>query len=624
MVLYLAGVAASLSLYFFVVFLDIPRQIGLSFRYDFTVVVGITVLIWGITFSLKQNWARFLRLSVTLIIFALPLSGLWSSGQSESQLLLGLLPFSDSVSYYVDARNLLEGMPSGSFLASRPLFSAFLGVLLFLFDNNLQVTLAVLVGLIAVASYIAAQEIVRTHGVLAVIIFLEIVFQFYRPLIGKTMTENLGLLLGLLALAGFWRALTSRKFFLFLTALFLLTLALNARAGAFFVLPLFALYGSKHFSKDRKYFRKELLYGLLAIILGFVINAILFNILCPTGVPFGNFSVVLYGLAVGGKGWQQIYVYRPEALNQVGADQNLVIFQAAINEIIKDPLSLIYGIGNSWAAFFSLDDTYSSLSFIGGENEMVRSGVRVLLYALIIVLVIKGLRQQKKVLENFCLIALLGIFLSVPFASPFDSVGMRTYAGTIPLFAMLPALGLSGLLPCRMACVDRDDNLFTKPQKDYGYYLASALIVFAMFPAPLILRFTRQMPPTADHTCAQGLEQVTLRVSRGSLINITPQEEMLSDRIPNLRQKTFVRMLHNLPDSEVHRALNELSPNKTIVNDLNLRKGRWVLFISDRLKPPKTNYLISACGKFNLDPGVLNYDIFEAQSVKILSGEAEN
>lgn len=84
--------------------------------------------------------------STTLIVFALQLSGLWQSGASNSLFIRGgFLPISDAHHYYSGALELLEGGRLSVIASRRPLFSGMLATLLGLTQQNLQVTIALLV-----------------------------------------------------------------------------------------------------------------------------------------------------------------------------------------------------------------------------------------------------------------------------------------------------------------------------------------------------------------------------------------------------------------------------------------------------------------------------------------------
>jgi predicted permease len=89
----------------------------------------------------------------------------------------GLLPFSDASGYHYDARRLLDGHLLG-WSARRPLFSGLLATLLGLTGQNLQVVLAILVAMTAVACFLLAREVRDTDGPAAAVVVLLLLFRF--------------------------------------------------------------------------------------------------------------------------------------------------------------------------------------------------------------------------------------------------------------------------------------------------------------------------------------------------------------------------------------------------------------------------------------------------------------
>ena len=213
-----------------------PQEIGLAARYDLTngliPVIALIVLLYP-AYRLSGWTGTLASLSLTLILFALPLLALWNSGDSFDGAMGGLLPSTDASGYYWDARRVLEGDTFSTFSSRRPLFPGMLAALLGLTQQNLQVTLAVLVAINAISCFFLAREIQRTHGTVTGLLVITILFLFYRGYAGIVFTENLGLAMGAVGFALLWRGASQRRVNHCLLGLFLLTLALNARAGAF-------------------------------------------------------------------------------------------------------------------------------------------------------------------------------------------------------------------------------------------------------------------------------------------------------------------------------------------------------------------------------------------------------
>ena len=107
-----------------------------------------------------------------------------------------------------------------------------------------------------------------------------------------------------MGLAVLWRGSRERQHAHVLIGIFLLSLALNARAEAFFVLPLLVLWSMWLFRGRSRLSLRFLVEGIGVVLLAFAINLLLIKVLASEGsTAFSNFSYTFYGLVVGGKGW---------------------------------------------------------------------------------------------------------------------------------------------------------------------------------------------------------------------------------------------------------------------------------------------------------------------------------
>ena len=172
-------------------------------------------------------------------------------------------------------------------------------------------------------------------------------FVFFDFFIGKALTENLGLALGALGFALLWRGARLSQMRQSLGGLFVLTLALNARAGAFFVLPMILLWGAYHYRQRKRFSLRFLFFGVGAILAGVLANLLLLQLIgANLDSAFSNYSTVLYGLAAGNKGWQQVYRDYPG----VGDNE---IWGLAIKQILSTPGLFLSGIAGAVADYFS-------------------------------------------------------------------------------------------------------------------------------------------------------------------------------------------------------------------------------------------------------------------------------
>jgi hypothetical protein len=610
------------GLFAFGILLSFPiqRQVGLTFRYDFTIPLILFLAIFFPIFYQDGKYWKLASFMLVCVFFALPISGLWSSGQSEQYILSGIIPFSDSRYYYADVRNLIEGNQFFTPHSRRPLFSAFFAPILAGVGGNLQVALAIMVLLTAVSCYLAAREIQASLGTTAAVLTVFLEYLFFRPISGKVLSEGLGFPLCLLSLILFLYAARKNNRLSAFCGLFLISLALCARAGAFFILPALIVWIVWHFRVNAKISLQTTVICLLMIGLGFGINQFIYSMFVSAkSLPFSNFSLTFYGLAVGGKGWLQIFTDHPEIANLPEPYYSQKIMQFAFEVLQRKPINLLIGSFNSWALFFSTDDYYSLFNWVGGGRPIIGTLSRLGLYFLILVGIIDTIRYKKDPIKQLIFLTFLGITLSVPFAPPLDSNRMRVYASVIPFLFLLPAIGLSSIIKfLKLPALTRPAGNISNI---YSTIFLSSVIIFTLLFGSLITRVAAKPKNIPLDNCSPGKSSVTLRLSPGAIVNTTNPETTATDWLPDIRLNTFISRSHNLPNWETFPVFDNMQIGKTLANEIDIPTERIILFISDTSLLPPLPSLIQACGYFSVDKMVSEYNVFFADSVVKLANQ---
>jgi hypothetical protein len=622
-ILFTVGMVFSLLTYLIILRVGVPQQIGLSVRYGLFPVI-VAIILFYPAFRLSGRIGTVTSLSLTLVLFALPLSGLWNSGTTEYFVIGGLLPWSDASNYYHDARLLLEGNTFSLWGSNhRPLFSGVLAVLLGLTQQNLQIALAIIVLITAISGFLLVREIQRSHGTMAGLIVLIILFLFYRPYIGLTTTENLGLALGATGLAVIWQGTGQKHINTILLGIFLLTLALNARAGAFFVLPMLILWGSLVFRGQNRISGHFLVGGIIAVIVGFLSNLLVLKIAGhPDGVPNSNFSYILYGLAVGGKGWQQIYTDHP------GVSEASEIYRLAFEVIRTNPSYFITGLLQAFHAY--LNPLYGAFGFIGGSyiqgvDLLVRFGVYVLSFWGLL----RCYCQWHNLHNSLVFTATLGILLSVPFLA---DGGVRVYAATIPFSSILVMLGTVPIITFITNLIKKADILIFLPPSPktskfpliFGIALAMLTIL-----GPILTKIISKPPQFVQSACSTGQETRYVRITPGSSItaisdpfepayNLTWLPSMhLIDFQVSLKRGT-IELTQEL-EREITADLSQFT-SITIMNLIDLEKRsiweRYIWLIANSRIMPQEPGIVKLCGHFVKN---LGYGFFYADSIQKVS-----
>lgn len=555
--------------------------------------------------------------SATLILFASQLSAFWlsgTSGMSGRYAIGGLLPLYDGSNYYQGARMVLEGGNLSVIASWRPLFSGTFATLLGLTQQNLQLTVAILVLINAIAGFFLGREIQRSHGTLAGILVLTLMFLYYRNYIGSAMTENLGLALGAVGLAILWRGAIDEQINLCLFGILLLTLALNARAGAFFILPTLIIWGAWYFRGSSQFSARFLLGGISVVLLGFIFNSIVFKTIgFPEATANSNFSYSLYGLVVGGR-WTTVLEHYPQlnSLNEI--EKSKQVRELALEALRANPFGLVTGFFRAWQHFF-----FNNFVFSFVKSTQINFS----LHLLSLIAIANCCRQRYSPIASVMIATLIGTFFSVPFVPPWDA-GIRPYAATIPVFSLYPALGLNFV---------GQKIGWQKPIRSPQNKQPRVLLIFGLglillsTQAPIATKMLSHPSQLRDLACPVGTTLVYFRYSAGSSINLFTDDAIARSYAPNLRISDFRKGLRrflkppNRKISEFAKILAKLPPNSTLSNQINLQNGTTVWAIAPTKIMPKRFGIVGACGKLIAKPLLRKqeFSFFYADSMTLLS-----
>lgn len=609
--------AVGLLAYSAVLVIGIPSTVSFMLLTPDSTFLFIVILFLLFYFAYcPSGWIGTLTsFSATLILFALQLSTVWSSGGNNSLYLqIGLFPVSDARHYYSGALNLLEGGRLSVIASRRPLFSGVLATLLGLIQQNLQVTLAILVLISAISCFLLAREVQRSHGTVAGALVLTTTYLFYREFIGSAMTENLGLALGAIGLAIIWRGAFDQKIYLCLFGILMLTLALNARAGTFFILPALILWGAWSFRGSSRFSSPFLLGGVSFVIFGFILNSIVFKAISSFQAGANsNFSYSLYGLIVGGN-WTTIFTEHPEVQGLSDVEKGKTIYALALKAFLDNPLSLVSGSFRAWEEFL-----WDGVIFSFVDIKIVN----VSLQFLSLIALINCYYQRQKVINSLIIASTIGILLSVPFVPPWDA-GTRAYAATIPFICLLPALGITFIFQ-RMKWHQLIQTSHFKIQS-WVLLIFGISLILLIVGGPISVRIAtkiwgipRQFP---ELSCPVDQEVIYFRNSPGSSINLVADDAIQKTYLPNIRINDFQTGVfqyykRNFPQlQEIPQPIQELmnlSEGLTLINKMNLKKQTNIWVIADSRLIPKENGIVGSCGKTS------NTGRFYADSIKLIS-----
>ena len=393
---------------------------------------AVLIVIALLAVAMPGVFQNRLALSLGLLALAaasvfLPLFGYWLDGRTHPNAIAGLLPWNDAAGYYGCALSVLDGEHLSAFCQRRPAYSLYLAGLLRVAGSELQLALFLQTALNGAAIFVTAYAAARRWGAGAGLISIALLAAFMATLSVATLTENLGFVLGVGGLALFMSGAERRSGVLLMAGVFVLSLALNARAGAFLVLPLLVLW--PFLARDMTHGRRWRLAGLIAIgvAAGFLPGPAIVALLGgAAGETHSNFSYTLYGLAAGGERWNYVLTLLPGATSEQ-------VYGASLELIRTQPLMLLAGLVQGWLEYLQRLLTY--IPWVPA---------RVVLGALWLTGIASLMRRQGSDLERALGLMFFGVVLSAPILS--IEGDLRVFAATLVIDGLLAAMGFARLV----------------------------------------------------------------------------------------------------------------------------------------------------------------------------------
>jgi len=429
------GVAVALAAVFlyavpsgfgFVPFVSDQFFLGLLFPAMWAALMGLS--------ALQKHVAG--RVGLLVLAFLPAIAGYFYYGVNAASdgtfLVGGIIPCSDARIHFLQAAEIaLQGSTQYMF-NGRFLYPASYTVLLKLAGlnvlvANLLVSCLVMLGLAMTCGLVAKR--IGSGGTAIYCLLFWLYFRVHGC--GLLMSENLGLLLGVLGFGFLLLSVDRNKIWPVFVALVFFGLGSAARPGALFILPALALFaGIRVWTREPIRLRMPaavaaVVFGLVLVAGGFGANQLLMKSFCRgEGMAFGNFAFTLSGLLNGTK-WST-------SANATGWDTSLVMEQS-IRQIKESPSSLIRGIGRAYGEALRKGFLFR----FGDEKRFASSGTSLFVLAALGCWFWKPLRRD----SGWILLLFAGILASVPFAPPWDA-GERPYAVTVPVQIFLAAAGI--------------------------------------------------------------------------------------------------------------------------------------------------------------------------------------
>lgn len=543
-------------------------------------------------------------------ISLLPTVASWATVDSVARPIGGLIPISDSQDYYRGVERLLQTGELDEVSQRRPLNATLFSSRLLLGNNNFQNALLIQAILFGISLFFVTYIIYRRYGGLASVLIFSLNFSFAAHYLPTTLSESLGITLGLLALAFFLLSFERKYKYLFHVGIFSLVLAMLARTGTVFVIPLIILYAGKFLSLNGKYnYRQVFVAGAIALLaVGFNYSL---NAFYGDGSPGmqGNSHYNLYKLAVGGDSWKQIYFDYPEmkevspgelasfslkkSLEAIVTSPNIIVAEYS-KLLFSGSIGFLKGLFHSYmysSYSLNISDTIQNLFNTSSEYaEKLKHSLIAVIASSILVFLAFGLFRvllhlRQTALFHLLLISVLGTLLSIPFL--YNIASVRVFAVIIPFLSLLPMMAA--------LAIRRSSILLDTPSssalsgsgsvlKYMKYFLALILIMALVLPYFSYKVYSQELKEDSYSgvQCLNHERKFVMRFGPGSAhLNIVADASVDRSFVPTIRKSDFsISPMHK---SRTHWV--NLKEGTTLLAgyDLLSRQFSYISFESDIL-----------------------------------------
>lgn len=474
------------------------------------------------SYDFQSKWAPSTLLFLIISTFAIAvLYYSWGTAIAFSSAIAGYYQVSDAVAYWIGSNAILDmdhyGATYNEWLQRRSIYPHLLSGINWLGQRNIFYVLVIQSLVVSISIFLFVRQTAKFIGLFGALICAYLLCIYCKvELYSVTLTANAGLIFSCL---GFSLLLTTSKDKLSIAKLIigigLISIALNARAGAFFVLPALILWATTISKLNGKNVLHWIGGALLGVSIGFILQSIL--VLTIDGDPansHGNFSYTLYGLSQGGKSWKQVQEDHPEVLAQTSGDaaKSKKVYSLAFKSLADNPTLLLVGFAKNFKLFLK-DHTY-------GSRRLGNLGKNIFLLAWWVAWIPIWIHRKKLAysLTGFCS---LGIVASSLFLM--TDGGPRVFASSIPIDVFQAALGLTWVAKSILSKLNSNFTTLDTHKRTHNnnptleYCLTSALILLISIPH-LPIQTSRSIQSKSVAHCKNDQIAVRSKIGSGTML----------------------------------------------------------------------------------------------------------
>lgn len=397
---------------------------------------GVAVGVAGVALALAAapRFRSCLLISWLCLWFTTGLAELRSSAITDGIVLGGIIPYSDANNFLREASRLIEGHNLSEWGSRRPLSDTYLAGHLYMAGDHVTLALVLAGAFSAAAIGLAAIEVRKSMGFIAATLWTWLMLVYCRRYLGEMLSEHAGVAFGAMGAALLVRAFAANSSRCLWAGLFILSIALNARAGALIILPaLVAAVTWRWCSTGRV---RVLILATVSVAAAFAMSFFILKLVgAREGRLMANYHDHMYGIVFGGD-WHQAAADIPNYNKMSDAARAAEVDRRILAAVRARPLLIWRGAERNWADFFT-----RSKAALGPFSFFRHPNTEYVLLALSGIGLLSSFAFCRR-LSPLILATGVGILLSVPFVPTPDADRMRAYAATMPLMFLIPAFAL--------------------------------------------------------------------------------------------------------------------------------------------------------------------------------------
>jgi hypothetical protein len=410
--------------------------------------------------------------------------------------------------------------------------------------------------------------------------------------VGTFMTENWGLVAGFTGAALLVEHARQRQAGLLALGLALLSVALAARAGALFALPMLMLWGYVTLLPPG---RRWSVFALVVPAAGLMAGPLLqwagaHHFVADASNTGGNFGPSLYGLSTGSRDWSQAYRdFAPLFAQKPEAEVFKLVQQRALENIAAQPGVFVDSLIAAAQLF------RSTLFGFGPGIAYVQ-----LLTGLLVVGLLYCLYRWRDPRFSLPLLVFAAECLAAPLIV--DSGGQRVFAATVWVRPLLVGIGIAALMGLALQLLrarQADDDSPRHLRRPWPA-VAMAGVVLLLSGLPLLLPSgaLRPAPVAGNMSCAPGEIPAIARVGRESMAMTVATEQSMPLRGPLAVPPGRVESDARWQGSWWSNGMGSMPPGSTVLIAFDSRpeaRGQLLSLFSDRPLPPSANGVYRLC-----------------------------